>query len=480
MSMGRRRPQQQEFWVATQEMAAAPRHVFYDRLNGLLDEAGFDRFCEDLCESYYDVTGRDSIPPGRYFRMLLVGYFEGIDSQRGIAWRCADSLSLRKFLFLAMHEESPDHSTLSKTGDRLPLEIHSQVFEFVLSVAREKKLLRDGRLCVGVDSTTLEANAAMKSIVRKDSGEDWKAYVKRLMQEAGLIDDDDDPTDDELRRFDKSRSGKKVSNKDWESPADPDARIIRMKNGTTHPGYKAEHVVDLQSEIIVSAQVYHGTDGDAQTLLQSTATAQRHLAEAGSAATVREVTADRGYHAVQTLADCREAGMRSYIPERQTGRRNWTGRSLEEEEAFRANRRRMRGARGKQLQRRRSEVVERSFAHVCETGAARRTWLRGLEKVNKRYLITVAARNLSLVMRRLFGVGTPRSLQGCWRAFAAVLAAFDSAVRPLIQPLIALKTALVGLKPAISDDFQIRTGSATGLIVLHLKQTSSRIPATAV
>lgn len=416
MSLGRRKTERQaEFWVATQDLAGGPGHIFYDRLNQLLDEAGFDRFIEELCEPYYEPTGRASIPPGRYFRMLLVGYFEGIDSQRGIAWRCADSLSLRRFLFLELSDESPDHSSLTNTRNRLPAVIFEQVFAFVLSLARVRKLLQEGPLTVGVDSTTLEANAAMKAIIRKDSGEDWKAYLKRLMQEEGLIEDEDEPTDEDLRKFDQARAkqGKKhVSNEEWVSPVDPEARIIKLKDGRTHLGYKAEHVVDLDSELILSAAVLHGTDGDAQTLMPSLVSSQFHLVRSGSAAEIKEVAADKGYHANHALSDCQAWQVRTYIPERDSGRRRWIDKPEVVEQAFRGNRRRVRGAKGRRLQRRRSELVERSFAHVCETGGARRTWLRGLEKINKRYLLQAAARNLGVMMRRLFGLGTPRSLQG--------------------------------------------------------------------
>src|SRR5690606_12965325 len=223
-------------------LASVPKHVFYDKLNELLDEAGFDRFVEDLCEPFYAERGRDSIPPGRYFRMLFVGYFEELDSQRGIAWRCADSLSLRNFLFLEASQQSPDHSSLTRIRERLPLVVHEQVFAFVLEIARQKKLLRGTQ--VGVDSTTLEANAAMKSIVRRDSGEDWREYLLALAEAEGVeINNDED-----LRRFDKHRKKqgqKKVSNAEWVSPIDEDSRIVKMKDGRTHLGYKAEHVVDL-------------------------------------------------------------------------------------------------------------------------------------------------------------------------------------------------------------------------------------------
>src|SRR6516164_7011539 len=251
MAMGRRLAQRQaDLFIATGDLPQSPGHCFYEKLNHLLDEAHFDRYVEDLCQPYYaEGLGRDSIPPGVYFRMLLVGYFEALDSQRGIAWRCADSLSLRAFLGVPLNEATPDHSSLTKIRQRLPLEVHQQVFVFVLRLARDKGLLR-GKT-VAVDATTLEANAAMKTIARKDTGEDWKEYLKRLLAEKGV----DNPTDEEVRRFDKNRP-KKVSNQEWESPTDPDSRIAKMKDGTTHLAYKAEHVVDLDSEFVVAAEVY--------------------------------------------------------------------------------------------------------------------------------------------------------------------------------------------------------------------------------
>jgi len=407
MAVGNREPDDQGEWVATWELPKSPGHPFYQKLNQLLRESDFDRFCEKLCAPYYaEKLGRPSIPPGVYFRMLLVGYFEGISSQRGIAWRCSDSLALREFLGMKARQHTPDHSTLTVIRKRLPVEVHDQVFTKVLSIAREKGLLKGGT--VAVDSTTLEANAAMKSIVRKDSGEDWKEYVTHLAQEAGI----ENPTDEELRRFDKKRQGKKASNDDWQSPSDPDARIAKMKNGDTHLAYKAEHAVDLQTEMILSAPIYPADQGDPDTLAETLIAAQQNLQEAGSQRIIEEVVADKGYHKADTLLECAEAQIRTYIPERKGPQRRWADKPLGQQQAVYANRRRVKGARSKRLQRWRSERGERSFAHVCETGGGRRSWIRGLMEVTKRYLIQVAGHNLSILMRKLFGIGTPRSLQG--------------------------------------------------------------------
>jgi transposase len=407
MSMGRRPSQRQaDLWIATTDLPQSPGHVFYEKLDALLGEAGFDRFVEGLCQDYYaEDVGRESIPPGVYFRMLFVGYFEELSSQRGIAWRCADSLSLRAFLGLPFGEATPDHSSLSRIRQRLPLMVHERVFAFVLQVAQDKKLLK-GKT-VAVDATTLEANAAMKAIVRKETGEDWKAYLKRLMAEEGI----EDPSDEEIRRFDRKRK-KKVSNQEWQSPADPDSRIARMKDGRTHLAYKAEHAVDLGSEFVLAATVHTADQADSATLPGSVLHAQINLVRAGSEQEVEEVVADKGYHKSETLADCERLSTRTYIPEPKRGKRDWEGKPDSWRKATEGNRRRVRGNRSKRLQRLRSEYVERSFAHVCETGGGRRTWLRGLEKVTKRYLVQVAAHNLGLLMRKLFGVGKPRALQG--------------------------------------------------------------------
>jgi transposase len=276
MALGKRKPERQpELWVATPKLPVSPGHVFYEKLNGLLAEAGFDAWIEGLCEPYYAKSGRPGILPGVYFRMLLVGYFEGIGSQRGIAWRCSDSLSLRKFLDIPMIQDSPDHSSLTVIRDRLPLEVHDQVFTWVLALAREKKLL-DGKV-LAVDSTTLEANAAMKSIVRRDSEENWREYVTKLMRESGAIADDATPTIEALKRFDKSRKNKKVSNDDWKSPSDPDSRIAQMKDGTTHLAYKAEYAVDLKTEMIVATEIYSASVSDRQTLDDTVSKAQVNL-----------------------------------------------------------------------------------------------------------------------------------------------------------------------------------------------------------
>ena len=429
MAMRRRAEERQgELWVATQALPAGPGHVFYERLNRLLAEAGFDRFVEDLVEEYYAENGRPGVAPGVYFRMLFVGYFEGIDSQRGIAWRCEDSLSLRKFLGVSLTESVPDHSSLTRIRDRFPVEVTERVFAFVLQMACERKLISGTQ--VGVDSTLLEANAAMKTIVRRDTDEDWKDYVQRLMREEGVIDEDDDPSDEELRRFDRNRSGKRVSNTEWKSSSDEDARIVKMKDGRTHFGYKAEHAVDLQTEVILSATIHYGTEPDTQTLLSAVMDAQINLVFAGSDADIVEVAADKGYHSNAQITDCTAAGLRTYVPEPNLScHRRWSDKPDDIVSAVLNNRRRSRRAKSHQMQRHRSERVERSFAHVCDSGGSRRTWLRGLEKINKRYSMMTAAHNLGLLMRALLGSGKPRELASLLVFLSALLTAIRKIIR---------------------------------------------------
>ncbi len=416
MALGRRKREQQELWVATSELPMGPGHPFYVKLNELFDTFGFDAWIERRCAAYYaERIGRPGIPPGVYFRMQMIGYLEGLDSQRGIAWRCADSRSLAAFLGYGPTDKTPDHSSLSNTSKRLPLEVHEEIFAFVLKIAQEKGLL--GGKTVAMDATLIEANAAMKSIVRRDTGDDWKAYIRKLMAEAGIHD----PTDEEMRRFDRKRKSKKVSNAEWVSQTDPDSRIAKMKDGRTHAAYKTEHVVDLESDLLLAATVHPGDRGDPESGMESLAEADETLRATGSQTLIEEAAADKGYHSNALLADCRACGIRTYIPERkQRGRRRWKDKPATYRETVYANRRRVRGERGKRLGRLRSEYVERTFAHMCETGAARRTWLRGLEKVKKRYTIHAAGRNLGVILRALCGVGTPRSLQtgsaGCFAA----------------------------------------------------------------
>jgi transposase len=412
MGMGRRKERQDMLWVATAELPRSGGHVFYERVNRILDQAGFDLFVEDACEKFYAaVMGRPSLAPGKYFRMLLVGYFEGIDSERGIAWRCADSLSLRGFIGVGLGEAVPDHSTVSRTRRLIDLETHGKVFSWMLGVLAGEGLI-DGKT-VGVDASTLEANAAMRSIVRRDTGEAYKEFLTRLAKASGI----DTPTQTDLARLDRKRS-KKGSNKEWESPHDPDARITKMKDGRTHLAHKVEHVADMKTGAILAVTVQDADHGDTTTIKETMIEAAHQMTILATdpesklrTDVLSELVTDKGYHSNDTLTGFKDLNIRSYISEPDRGRRNWKGK-LDAKQAVYANRRRIRGNRGKQLLRQRGLMLERPFAHTLETGAMRRVHLRHRDNILKRVLIQYAALNLSLILRNNFGNGTPRGLQG--------------------------------------------------------------------
>jgi transposase len=409
MAMGKRKSQQAPIWIPTTELPVSPGHPFYVRLNAILDEAGFDRFAEEQCQAFYArVMGRPGLPPGRYFRLLLLGYFEGLDSERGIAWRAADSLAIRTFVGLGLDAAAPDHSTISRTRRLIDVETHRAVFTWVQERLAAAGLLK-GRT-VAIDATTLEANAAMRSIVRRDTGESYQEFLTRLAVESGIKT----PTREALARLDRRRK-KRTSNKDWENPSDPDAKITKMKDGRTHLAHKAEHAVDLDSGALVAVTL-HGADVGDTTSLVETAIAAAEQIEAARAASatpaaLTEIVADKGYHSNQTMIDLEAVAVRTYIAEPERGRRHWTQTSDAQAPVY-GNRRRVRGARGKRLLRCRGEYVERSFAHVYDTGGLRRTHLRGHQNILKRLLVHAGAFNLGLLMRQACGRGTPRGLQG--------------------------------------------------------------------
>ena len=403
MALGKRTAQQHELFIPTAQIVTGPGHPFYNKLNEVLAAAAFDNFVEELCAPYYQAGGRPGIPPGTYFRMLFIGYFEGLDSQRGIAWRCADSLALRSFLGVGLTEATPVHASMTIIRQRLPELVFDKVFRFVLGLLAKHGLLRGKTL--GIDATTLEANAAMKSIVRRDSGADWQAYLRGLAKAEGI----ENPTAEDLRRLDQGRNDKKVSNKEWMSRTDPDSRITKMKDGRTHLAYKAEHAVDLESEAIVAPLVTFADKADPQSAPLSLSLAEANLVLAGSVAQVSEAVLDKGYHDNEFLRWCTAHDIRTYIPERKQKTRRWTDKSAAQQAAFRANRRRVRGRKGRRLSRWRSERCERTFAHVCETGGGRRTYLWGISNVAKTYTLKCAAYNLGLLLRKAWGYCKPRN-----------------------------------------------------------------------
>ena len=426
MGMGTRkdRQRQEQLWITHTELVSGPGHPFYKRLNQLLDAEKFDEFCEAECAQFYaEKNGRPSLTPGTYFRLMLVGYFEGIDSERGIAWRVADSLGLRQYLGYGLDESTPDHSTLSRTRRLIDIETHQKVFFWVLGLLSDRALVK-GKM-VGIDGTTLEANAAMRSIVRRDNGASYEEFLKGLAAESGIAT----PTREDLARLDRRRK-KKGANKEWFNPHDVDARITKMKDGSTHLAHKAEHAVDMETGAVLAVTLQPADQGDTTTIVETLAQAGENVAdliareaaepEPGvNLAGIEEVVGDKGYHSGAALVAMKAAGVRTYIPEKkQSGKRHWVGKK-DEQQAVYANRQRVSGKHGKSLLRKRGELIERSFAHCYETGAMRRTHLRGHENILKRQLIHVGAFNLSLIFRDLLGAGTPRELNNrlAWTVF---------------------------------------------------------------
>ncbi len=433
MAMGKRKRKlrQQSMWIATRDLPQSASHPFYWQLNRILEQNGFDDYVENLCSAFYAPTmGRPSLAPGRYFRLLILGFFEEIESERGIAWRAADSLSVRAFLGLELDEAPPDHSTISRTRRLIDMETHRAVFTWILERLSQAGLV-NGKT-VGIDATTLEANAALRSIVRRDTGESYEAFLIGLAKASGI----ETPTREDLARMDRKRP-KKGSNDDWTHPQDPDARITKMKDGRTHLAHKAEHAVDLQTGAVIAVTIQPADKGDTETVKQTLITAAENVEQVKPESDgIQELVADKGYHSNELLKDLRVLGIRSYISEPARGRRNWED-NPDAREAVYANRRRIRGERGRRLLRQRGERLERPFAHAFETGGLRRVYLRGRVNILKRVLIHFAALNLGLLMRVLVGVGTPRTLQGrAWALLSALLMLWRRGHYRLLAPII--------------------------------------------
>jgi len=467
MAMGKKGERQQPLWIPTVELPKTRGHIFYDRVNEILKTEKFDEFAEKECVKFYksETMGRPSIAPGVYFRMLMVGYFEGIDSERGIAWRCADSLSLKSFLGYGITETTPDHSTISRTRRLIDLETHSRVFTWMLQVLARHGLV-DGKT-VGIDGTTLEANAAMRSIVRRDTGESYTEYLTNLAKASGI----ETPTREDLAKLDRKRP-KKGSNEEWEHPDDPYAKITKMKDGQTHLAHKAEHAVDMETGAVLAVTLQDANAGDTTTIqetLVAVAEQMEKLTEAPETAKqiaenwLAEVVTDKGYHSNETMVDLKEFGIRSYIAEPKRGRRKWIGKQAERDAVY-ANRRRVQGEHGKRLLRRRGLMLERPFAHCYETGRMRRVHLRGRENIMKRLLIHIAGFNLSLVLREMTGKGTPRGLQDLVVAYfclsIALLNYLGKALASICESLSVTnaQTAPFGFNTGISKNVTSSTG----------------------
>jgi transposase len=399
---------QREFWIAAEKVVSPAQSCFYSKLEETLEGFGFAEKVRALCAPAYDKSGvgRPGIDPVVYLKMIMVGFFEDLPSERGIAARCADSMSIRGFLKYELHEKTPDHSSFTVIRQRLGLEIYQQIFTLTLQALREHGLLRGKNL--GIDSSVIEANASLRALVNRNTEEQYWDYIKRLAAENGI-----DPEDSvAVRRFDRHRPGK-GSNQEWQNPHDPDAKIGRTKDGATDMIYKPEAVVDLDTGAIVQAQVHPGDQADhkemATRVLEAQQTINQATEEKSDTLTVVSVTSDKGYYAVSELQTLQHEGIRTVISDPIDNRRV---DKLEpaEQRAVRGAKRSVKSKSGKELLRRRGMHIERSFAHILDAGGMRRTTLRGWENLNKRFKLAAAFYNLSQLMRKLFGFGTPKQL----------------------------------------------------------------------
>ena len=425
--------------MATHQLPTSAKVTFYSRLDETLESFGFAEKVRALCAPAYKNSnaGRPGIDPVVYLKMIMIGFFEDLPSERAIAARCADSMSIRAFLNYSLEEKTPDHSSFTVIRQRLGLEIYQEIFTLTLQALREHGLLRGKNL--GIDSSVIEANASLRALVNRNTEEEYWEYVKRLAAENGI-----DPNDTAaVRKFDRNRPGK-GSNKEWENPHDPDAKIGRTKDGATDMIYKPEAVVDLDTGAIVAAEVQPGDHVDHQEMATRVLEAQQTINQASGqkedTLTITSVTSDKGYYAVSELQALQQEGIRTVISDPIDNRRV-DKLEKEEQRAVRAAKRSVKSQSGKDLLRRRGMHIERAFAHILDAGGMRRTTLRGWENLNKRFKLAAAIYNLSQLMRKLLGFGTPRQLA----------AATERAGRPLFLIIALVLTLVEDLLDTASD-----------------------------
>ena len=457
---------QGELWVATHQLAQSPKSTFYARLDETLESFGFAGKVRALCAPAYKNTnaGRPGIDPVVYLKMIMIGFFEDLPSERAIAARCADSMSIRAFLNYSLAEQTPDHSSFTIIRQRLGLEIYQQIFTLSLQALREHGLLRGKNL--GIDSSVIEANASLRALVHRNTEEQYWDYVKRLAAENGI-----DPEDAAaVRKFDRHRPGK-GSNQEWQNPHDPDAKIGRTKDGATDMIYKPEAVVDLDTGAIVQADVHPGDQADHKEMATRVLEAQQTINQASGAKpdtlTVTSLTSDKGYYLVAELQALQHEGIRTVISDPIDNRRV---DKLEpaEQRAVRAAKRSVNSKSGKDLLRRRGRHIERSFAHILDAGGMRRTTLRGWENLNKRFKLAAAIYNLSQLLRKIFGFGTPKQLaaargRGLLVRFVFVLTLALATIRRVTFVGLSRRQVPVGFFHAGGKNDPLRYGlSSTG------------------
>lgn len=426
---------QPQFWIETRKLPKATAGTFYRKLDSTLEKIGFIQGVRELClPAYADAAkgGRPGIDPAVYFKMLMIGFFENLPSERAIASRCADSLSLRAFLGYGLEEETPDHSSLSVIRTRLGPEVFQSALELVLRALHDHGLLKGRHL--GIDSSVIEANASLRELVHRNTEEQYWQYVKRLAAEAGI-----DPEDTKaVRRFDKKRTGRKTSNEDWVNPHDPDAKVGMTKHGACDMIYKPEHTADLESGAIVAATVRCGNEGDTQQLAQRVLAAGETLArvcgDPKQTRVLRSLTADEGYFGVEEICGLQGEGIRTIIGDPHAALRRKDKQDGTVRQVLSKAKRAVKSKSGKALLRKRGQHIERSFAHVLDQGGMRRATLRGTLDLTKRHLAAVLVYDLSLLMRHLTGHGTPKQ----W------LAAAGKAVLSLLPKIWNRQAAGIG------------------------------------
>ncbi len=438
--------EQKEFWVMAERLPKASPSRFYELLNGTLEAMGFAEEVWQICAPAYAEEqrgGRPGIDPAVYFKMLMIGFFEGIESERQIAARCEDSLSLRGFLGYRLDEATPDHSSMSIIRQRLGSACFERVFALVLAALQRHGLLKGRHL--GIDSSVIEANASLRRLSERNTEEAYWDYVQRLAKEAGLETTDGAA----LRNFDRKRTGKKLSNEQWQNPHDPDAKIGRTKDGATDMVYLPEHTVDLDTGAIVQAQVLSGDHRDSEELSERVIEAVLNVqeAQADPEALPETLTSDKGYFSLLEIGRLQELSLKTVISDPRRAQRRFDKLSSQERQSLARAQRSVRSKYGRKLLRKRGQHIERSFAHVLDAGGMRRATLRGLENLNKRHQIAAACYNLSQLLRRLYGIGTPKQ----WRAFWCLLVAFPLQLASHLWRLLIsrVKTCL----PLLPHDF---------------------------
>lgn len=424
-------------WIATGDLPATPATSFYAKLERVLAERAFGDAVRGLCAPHYEMDahkgGRPGIDPEVYVKMLMVGFFENLASERAIAARCADSLAIRAFLRYELTETTPHHSSFTVIRQRLPLEAYEQIFDLLLAALVDAKLLRGKHLAI--DTSVLEANASLRSLTHRFTGEKYRQYVKRLAKDAGV--DTTDPR--AVSTFDRQRTGRTTSNKDWQNPHDPDAKVGPDKKGVTRMIYKPEHVVDLETGALLDVDLKPGDEPDGKELTTKVRDAEERVNEATGelpgVARVETVVADLAYCVLEALVALHAARIRTAIPD-PVRNRNVAKLAADERLALGAAQRTLRSRSGRWLMRHRGEFAERSFVHVLDYGGARRTTLRGRENILKRYLIQAACLNLSILLRHLTGIGTLK------QTGAAPAAVIDGLTAPLCSLLSTIDRLL--------------------------------------